>query len=175
MGRVRGLRLAEWALGAAVITLAVDPGTIRTAWLVYDPKEKRIVEFGHESNERFLERCRGGYANGARHMAIEMVASYGMAVGAEVFATCVWTGRFIEAWSRLAGTTHAEVFRKDVKLFLCNSLRAKDANIRQALIDRIGKPGTKRDKGPTYGVSGDVWSALAVAVTVSAAAEASRS
>jgi hypothetical protein len=148
-----------------LITLAVDPGTIRTAWLVYDPKEKLIVDFGHESNERFLERVRGGYASGARHMAIEMVASYGMAVGAEVFATCVWTGRFIEAWSRLAGATHAEVFRKDVKLFLCNSLRAKDANIRQALIDRIGPRGCKKTPGPTFGISGDVWSALAVAVT----------
>jgi hypothetical protein len=44
-------------------------------------------------------------------------------------------------------------------------MKAKDANIRQALIDKIGPQGTKKDPGPTYGISKDVWSALAIAVT----------
>jgi hypothetical protein len=43
--------------------------------------------------------------------------------------------------------------------------RAKDQNIRQALIDRLGPPGTKKNPGPTYGVTSHMWSALAVAVT----------
>ncbi len=38
-------------------------------------------------------------------------------------------------------------------------------NIRQALIDRFGPPGKKKAPGATYGLSGDMWSALAVAVT----------
>jgi len=55
-----------------------------------------------------------------------------------------------------------------VKLHLCGSARAKDTNIRQALIDRYGGSaaiGKKAAPGPLYGVSKDVWSALAVAVT----------
>ena len=86
--------------------------------------------------------------------AIEMVASYGMPVGKTVFETCVWIGRFD------ACEDATLVYRKDVKMHLCGSMRAKDSNIRQALIDKLGKEVTK-------GVSKDVWSALAVAVTVS--------
>jgi hypothetical protein len=57
------------------------------------------------------------------------------------------------------------ITRGEVKVHVCNSKKAKDANVRQALIDRLGKPGTKKAPGPTYGIAGDVWAALAVAVT----------
>jgi len=57
------------------------------------------------------------------------------------------------------------VYRKEVKIYLCGSMKAKDPNIRQALIDRLGDPGTKKNPGPTYGVKSHAWSALAVAVT----------
>jgi len=98
-----------------------------------------------------------------------MVASYGMAVGKDVFETALWTGRFIEAW----GGPHTKVYRKDVKLTLCGNASAKDANIRQALIDRYPptgggrrpQTGTKAKPGPLYGVRRDIWQALAVAVT----------
>ena len=91
-----------------------------------------------------------------------------MAVGAEVFETVYWIGRFAE---RAIQLDHAaeRVFRRDVKLHLCGNSRAKDANIRQALIDRYGGKeqaiGRKASQGPLYGLSGDCWSALAVAVT----------
>lgn len=98
-------------------------------------------------------------------MAIEMIASYGMPVGREVFETCLWIGRFIEAW----GGPYTLVYRRDVKLHLCGQARAKDGNVRQAIIDRFGGKqsaiGNKKTPGPLYGVSGDVWQALAVAIT----------
>jgi hypothetical protein len=80
-----------------------------------------------------------------------------------VFETCIWIGRFTEL-SRLAGGKLSRVFRRDIKLHLCNSPRAKDANVRQALIDRLGPQGTKKLPGPTYGVKSHEWAALAVAV-----------
>jgi len=55
-----------------------------------------------------------------------------------------------------------------VKMHLCGQARAKDANIRQALIDRFGGAaaiGRKAAPGPLYGISGDVWQALGLAVT----------
>lgn len=92
---------------------------------------------------------------------IEMIACYGMAVGKEVFETCVWIGRF----KQIAKSQEVEVeyiYRKDEKINLCNSMKAKDSNIRQALIDRFGEVGTKRNPGWFYGFKKDVWSAYAV-------------
>lgn len=99
-------------------------------------------------------------------VACEMIASYGMAVGKEVFETCLWIGRFIQA----AGPERVRlIYRKDVKLHLCGSLKAKDANLRQALIDRYGGKaeaiGTVKKQGPLYHVKSHAWAALAVAVT----------
>ncbi len=98
-------------------------------------------------------------------VVIEKVESYGMAVGAEVFDTVLWAGRFAEAAHRVPVVM---LPRRAVKLALCADSRAKDANIRQALIDRFGGSaaiGRKAAPGPLYGISRDVWSALAIAVT----------
>ena len=101
-------------------------------------------------------------------LAIEMIASYGMAVGKEVFETCLWIGRFIEAWESHGGAVRL-VYRRDVKLFLCQSVRATDSNVRAALMDRFGGKakaiGTKAAPGPLYALKKDMWSALAVALT----------
>ncbi len=144
--------------------LAIDPGCTESAWIVSDDAGA-IVEFAKEPNATLLARLRVAQQD-VNHLACEMIASYGMAVGKEVFETCVWIGRFIEAWgNQPGGGQHTLVYRREVKLHLCGSMKAKDSNIRQALIDRYGEPGTKANQGATYGISKDVWSALAVATT----------
>lgn len=70
-----------------------------------------------------------------------MIASYGMPVGKEVFETCVWIGKFAEA----SGMKESYIYRKDEKMNICHSMKAKDSNIRQALIDRFGVVGTKKN------------------------------
>ena len=92
-----------------------------------------------------------------------MIASYGMAVGAEVFETCIWIGRFKQAWC--SPDDVRMMFRQEVKLHLCKSTKAKDGNVRQALIDRLGPVGTKKNPGPTFGIAGDMWAAVGIAVT----------
>jgi hypothetical protein len=111
--------------------LAIDPGTTESGWVRLEGGVP--VRFGKDANVELLEWV---YAHDDA-LAIEMVASYGMAVGAEVFETCVWIGRFIEAYSS-EGYEPIRVYRRDVKLHLTGQVRAKDANVRQALIDRFG-------------------------------------
>ena len=135
--------------------LALDPGTTHTAFVQYD--QQRIVDHGHLPNAEIRQILIGREYT---RCAVEMIASYGMAVGSSTFETCVWIGRFIEV-SRVDVEL---IFRKDIKLFLCGTMRAKDANIRQALLDKIGPQGTKKTPGPTYGIKSHTWAALAVAV-----------
>jgi hypothetical protein len=93
-------------------------------------------------------------------VVIEMPEGRGGIAGQETFDTCVWVGRFAERFC-----TNALVFRRVVKLHMCGTSRAKDAQIRQAIIDRLGPPGTKRKPGMTYGLKGGEWQALALALT----------
>lgn len=147
-----------------MIVLAIDPGTTESAWVTWDGT--RILEHAKEPNAAVRKRVAQAPFPTIGHLAVEMIASYGMPVGAEVFETCLWIGRFIEIFANDAAERYSsKVYRRDVKLHLCGSARAKDANIRQALIDRFGKPGTKKAPGLTFGLAGDEWSAFAVAVT----------
>lgn len=150
--------------------LAIDPGNERSAYVLYSQSTRAPVEFQKVTNGELLSRIEGARTSATRwqridSVAIEMIASYGMPVGREVFDTCVWIGRFIQAW----GGEVELVYRKDVKLHLCGQPRAKDGNIRQALIDLWGGKdkaiGKKANPGPLYGFSADEWAALAVAVT----------
>lgn len=146
------------------IILAIDPGNIESAYCLIDKKTYKPIEFGKiENDEMFYIMINEHYSK----LIIEMIASYGMPVGKEVFDTCVWIGRFIEMQQQ----TFDFVYRKDVKMNLCNSTKAKDSNVRQALIDRFAKhdlkngKGTKKNPDWFYGFKSDIWAAYAVGVT----------
>ena len=149
--------------------LAIDPGPVESAYVVWDGVT--VLDHGKVLNS--VVRSSLGTRIEFREInycAIEMIASYGMPVGAEIFETCVWIGRFMEIWEKdRAIWTFRDtirITRNEIKNHLCHSSKAKDSNIRQALIDRLGAPGTKKAPGITYGLAGDEWAALAVAVTV---------
>ena len=141
------------------LLLSVDPGTQQSGWCLFDGE--RVRDSGVDRNIDVLARLQTCEHNWT--LAIEMIASYGMAVGRETFETCVWIGRYIQAWHEPDEVRL--IYRRDVKLHLCGQPRAKDTNIRQALIDKLGPVGTKKAPGPLYGVTSHAWSALAVAVT----------
>lgn len=140
--------------------IAIDPGPKESAYVIVDQVSCEIADKAIVTNSELLYILENH--NHLTTVAIEMVASYGMPVGAEVFETVLWIGRFIQVREDLKPTL---IYRKDVKMHLCQSMRAKDSNIVQALKDRFGEVGTKKKPGYFYGFKGDIWQAYAVAVT----------
>lgn len=141
------------------LVIAIDPGTKQSAILKWDGiavTDPAILE-----NENCLARVR--LMEKPALIAVEMVACYGMSVGHEVFETCLIVGRLQEIASN-RGIPFRLVYRREVKMHLCGTMKAKDPNIRQALIDKFGQVGTKKQPGKLYGVSSHLWAALGVAV-----------
>lgn len=136
--------------------IAIDPGPEKSAVAVlHDPR--RLFTAFILPNVEVLKYV----AESHQPLAIEMIMSYGMPVGRETFETCVWIGRFIQAHR----AQHRLLGRKEVVTWICADPRGKDANVRQAIIDRLGPVGTKKNQGPLYGVNKDMWSAIAIGIT----------
>lgn len=161
-----------------ISVLAIDPGTTQSGYVFLT--EGGIIEaHGIVDNEALLEKLERKKVTIPTIVVIEMIAYQGMKVGQEVFETCVWIGRFMEAWKTRPGGERrlssrclpaVRILRRDIKLALCESARAKDDNIRQALIDRYGPGkekaiGKKATPGPLYGIRSHEWAALALGVT----------
>lgn len=148
--------------------LAIDPGNTFSGYALIEVGTCRPLEIGKIPNDEVLSLI--ATTNHDR-LAIEMIASYGMAVGREVFDTCVWIGRFVQRHVDDGPLVdHQLVYRQAVKLHICHTSKAKDSNITQALIDRFayGQPnrgkGTKAEPGWFYGFAADIWQAFALAV-----------
>ncbi len=149
--------------------MTIDPGTYESAFVVYDQENHSIDRFGFVANDD-LRRSLAN-AKDVEKIICEGIQSYGMPVGQETFDTCIYIGRL---WERCecCGIPFEIMFRKAVMLQLCNTSRAKDGNIRQALLDRFERSGggkvpqigIKKKPGPLFGVSNHIWSALAIAI-----------
>ena len=151
--------------------LAIDPGNVKSAYVLMDTDTFRPVDFGLMENEGLRSYLRQMPFQEEDKAAIEMVASYGMAVGREVFDTVRWIGRFEETLTRRLLLPPALIYRMDEKTHICHDSRAKDANIRRALIDRFALhdkargTGTKKKPDWFYGFRRDIWAAYAVGLT----------
>ena len=148
--------------------LSIDPGSAESAYVLINEDLKPIV-FGKFTNLNVraeIRRILRMYYLPDRSISvvIEMVACYGMAVGKEVFDTCVWIGRFTEMVEHENVNTHY-IYRREEKTNLCGTMKAKDSNIIQALKDRFGDKGTKANQGWFYGFKADIWQAYAIGIT----------
>lgn len=145
------------------MVIAIDPGPEKSAMLIWHCGKVEVTRF--LPNEDILG-CMRNWNGNKTACVIEKVESFGMAVGAETFETVYWSGRFAEAY----GAEKVErIGRRAVKIALCHSARATDANVRWAILDRFGGKdkamGKKAAPGPLYGISGHLWAALALALT----------
>src|SRR5688572_25007903 len=129
--------------------IAIDPGNVESAYCLFTPGFMNIsphILVGKVPNAQLLRPLTnhsikiGKSSHGIDQylpfetLVIEQVACMGMAVGESVFETVFWSGRFAQAWGR----EFHRIKRGPIKMHLCGTMRAKDGNIRQALIDKIG-------------------------------------
>ncbi len=155
-----------------MIIFGIDPGTVESGYVVFNSENMQVVDSGVVGNEELLDKTTWVDAD---IVCIEMVASYGMPVGQTTFETVLWIGRFVQMCVTKNKEYQLLYKKKDINPTLCFSNKAKDANIRQAILDlfpasgggTVPQKGTKTNPGPLFGVSSHAFSALAVALTYS--------
>jgi hypothetical protein len=141
-----------------MIVIGIDPGPIEHAVVAYDVKANHVM-FAKDMTTEGIWNLPSQFAIDEKTVfAIEWFECFGKPAGQTMFMTIFEIGRIASILpTRL-------IFRRHVKQFLCDDSRAGDSNVRQALIDKVGAPGTKKEPGPTYGISKHLWQSLAVAV-----------
>lgn len=155
----------------STVLLGIDPGPTQSGVCIFDGKRALFaavmdnselldaimtLEFGH-----FVLPPLG-------FMACERIVAQGQVVAQETFDTAHYSGRFVQAWGD--DDSCDLIPRREVLKHILGQPRAKvkgkaDAEVRAALIERFGAPGTKAKPGNTYGVASHAWQAMAVAVT----------
>jgi hypothetical protein len=142
--------------------IGIDTGSEQSGFVVYNPQTNSLCDKYKMENNMLLDHL-GMFGVDQHILAIEMVACYGMPVGKNIFDTALWIGRTVQHWVSMKGK-FCLVYRMQYKMHFTGNSRAKDSNIRQALIDRFGDKGTKEAQGFFYGISADMWSASAIAL-----------
>ena len=144
--------------------LGIDPGPNTGAYVVVDG-EGDVLEHRNDVEMEWLrDRIEFDSFDRTPHRcAVEHLQSYGMGVvGAETFETAMWIGEIRNEWRRQAeamgedASTFIALYRPGIKSTLCHSAKAKDPNVRQAVLDLYGgeaiaiggkKCGTCKGKG----------------------------
>lgn len=143
------------------VLTCIDPGPVRSAICYWS--DGRVVGLTTAPNRDIIDILRETIRG---RLVIEDIQGYGMVVGRDVFRTCMWIGRFVQALG-FPSYPYVLLPRREVKLALCGSARAKDANVRAAILDRLGPVPTKTRPNPNYPrrPSTHEWSAIALALT----------
>lgn len=154
--------------------LAIDPGTRESGVVLFDPQAQRVERaYKAMTNPEVITYIEQNVIHNPHPVAIvcEWVEHYGKNIhaGKDVFETCRWIGRFEQQATSLSDEPFHTLTRREVKLHLCGTMRAKDPNVRMAIVDRFGGKaeaiGKKANRGPLYGVTSHAWAALGVALT----------
>jgi len=82
--------------------IGLDPGTTKTGWVVFDPKEEKVLHAGHDPNEFVIHLLGCADADLKDKVIMECFAAQGMPLGESSIETVRWEGRFIERARRMA-------------------------------------------------------------------------
>ena len=114
--------------------LSLDPGDTRTGYVLFDEDRGIPVDHGDVENREIIKLLRE--IPQETRVAIEFPYPRGQLASWQLFATCEEAGRFRQICED-RGIELSKMNRNDVKIHIASS-KAKDPQIRQALIDRFG-------------------------------------
>jgi hypothetical protein len=167
--------------------LSIDPGNVESAYCVFNGSEP--LDFDKLENSALLMSIS---VSGCQHLAIETMFARGMPTAQEEMETQLWAGRFIQASGlpftqirRLdekivlcgsARATDANIRQAIIDRFggefvaiggkKCKACHGKGVRGRKHdPCDVCGASKYEFPPGPLHGMSGDCWSALAIAIT----------
>lgn len=139
--------------------ICIDQGPTHSGVVELREREIKFAEvMPNELVRPYIEHSSAGM------VVCEQIECFGMPVGREVFESVQWMGRF-EELALGSGKDFASVPRRQVKMHLCNSVRAKDPHIRQVLIDIYGGKQETKKGGRLASIKSHLWSALAIGIT----------
>ena len=152
--------------------LGIDPGSTRSGWVLL--RGDLLLAAGDQPNEELLDLLLGDWRLDRDHVGpsvpvvIETVESWGGLTRPDALATMRWVGRFEQA----AMPREVTLLTRRAVLRVLNLGKTPagqaQAVVRAYLIDRWGGGNPARKDHPLHGVTGDAWSALALAVAYGA-------
>ena len=113
--------------------LCFDPGTFKTGWVIFDPHAETVLDAGWDKNDDAIEvtECMGFHDR----IIMETFAAQGMPLGSSSLETVRFEGMLIERAAASRQIVVDRITRREIKLTLCGTSRAKDQNVRAALVD----------------------------------------
>lgn len=153
--------------------IGIDTGDIKSALVILRGQE--VIEKIIKPNKDLsvdLETISKVFKDAK--LAIEMFQGRGKKAGQESFDSIFYVGWFARVWVERAKTTPVMIYRSEVKRHLCGTTAVNDSNVRQAILDlypktgggKVPQVGVKAKKGPLFGISNDMYSALGICLTV---------
>lgn len=164
-----------------MIILAIDPGNEFSGVVIWDDVQQ-IILFKHKLNNLELINKIKDLSQDIKIglCAIEMISSYGLAVGQTTLDTCVWIGIFKQALENELYLPKVRlIFRKTIKMHHCQNIRIKDGELNMALRNKYGEDNTVKTPNPIYYneiqqyngsypyMNGDIFAAFALALYIS--------
>ena len=146
--------------------LAINPGDIVSAWVLYDVDNKIPLEYAKEENDVILNKILGFDCD---KLIIQVSKPHGMPISINKFNTYIWSGRF---WGSF-GKDVELVDLDDIKRFFFGQIgKIKNTDIYKEILSRYGGDkkiacGTKESPGVLYGFNLETILALSVAITFS--------
>ena len=142
--------------------LAIDPGALESAFVMYDGERPLFNKLNNEQTLRIIRKTK------ADLVLIENLSSYGKPVGRDVFETLIWIGRFVQLCEEKE-LKYELILRTSIKAWHVGTTAAKDSNVKFSLVEKYAKFDFKHGKGKKdnpdffYGFKADIWQAFAIA------------